>query len=100
MMFEFHSDALAEYQAAARHYAECGNELDLRFISAVERCIDQIQQDPQRYRILEDDVHRCLTRVFPYAILYTVEPDFVLIIAVMHCHREPGYWRRRLKGNP
>jgi hypothetical protein len=37
-----------------------------------------------------------LTRVFPYAVLYTIELDYVLIIAVMHTHREPGYWRRRL----
>jgi toxin ParE1/3/4 len=28
--------------------------------------------------------------------LYTVEPDFVLIVAVMHCSREPGYWKRRV----
>jgi hypothetical protein len=30
------------------------------------------------------------------AVLYSIEPDFVLIIAVMHCHREPGYWQHRL----
>jgi len=23
----------------------------------------------------------------------------VLIVAVMHCHREPGYWRHRVKPN-
>lgn len=34
-------------------------------------------------------------RVFPYAILYSIEADYVLIMAVMHCHREPGYWKNR-----
>jgi hypothetical protein len=28
--------------------------------------------------------------------LYTIENDYVLIIAVMHCHREPGYWHHRV----
>jgi len=45
---------------------------------------------------LEDDVRRCLVRVFPYSILYTVEPDFILIVAVMHGKRQLGYRRYRL----
>ncbi|MEP6707606.1 MAG: hypothetical protein ABJC05_08805, partial [Pyrinomonadaceae bacterium] len=31
-----------------------------------------------------------------YAILYTIEPEFVLIVSVGHCSREPGYWKERL----
>jgi len=38
-----------------------------------------------------------LVRVFPYSVLYTVEREFVLIVAIMHGKREPGYWRHRLK---
>jgi plasmid stabilization system protein ParE len=97
MTFEFHPEALAEYEAAACYYADRQDDLDLRFITVVERAIRQIQESPQKWRLLEDDVRRCLTRTFPYAILYTIEPDYILIIAVMHCHREPGYWRHRLK---
>jgi len=25
---------------------------------------------------------------------YTIEPDYILVIAVMHCHREPGYHKQ------
>ena len=49
-----------------------------------------------RWRAIEEDVRRCLTRVFPYAVLYTIEADFILIVAVMHCSREPGYWKSRV----
>lgn len=38
-------------------------------------------------------MRRCLTRVFPYGVLYSIEEDSVLILAVMHCSREPGYKR-------
>jgi plasmid stabilization system protein ParE len=72
--------------------------LELRFIARVEAAIRQIAEAPDRWVVLEQDVRRCLTKVFPYAVLYTIEQDFVLIIAVMHCHREPGYWRRRIEG--
>ena len=99
MRLEFHPEALAEFEAAAQYYAQCQEGLDLRFISAVESALVQIQESPNRWRVLEDDVRRLLTRIFPYAILYTVEPRYVLIIAVMHCHRKPGYWRHRLEAS-
>jgi plasmid stabilization system protein ParE len=98
MKFNFHPEALAEFQGAGRHYRLNQEGAGLRFVASVEDAIDRILEAPLRWRILEDDVRRCLTRVFPYAVLYTVEPEFVLIIAVMHCHREPGYWRERISG--
>ncbi len=96
MRYEFHPEALAEYNEAARHYSECQEGLEIRFIEAVEHAVGLIREDPQRWRVLEEDVRRCLTRVFPYAILYSIESDYLLIVAVMHCHREPGYWHHRL----
>lgn len=95
MRFEFHPDALAEYEEAARYYASCQDGLGLRFIDAVEHAIQQIADGPERWRVLDGDIRRYLTRVFPYAVLYSIEPENVLIVAVMHCHREPGYWRER-----
>lgn len=99
MRYEFHPEAFEEFSEAAHYYAEHQEGLDLRFVDAVENAIRHILDDPQRWRIFEEDVRRCLTRVFPYAILYTIESEFILIVAVMHCRREPGYWRHRLPAN-
>ena len=96
MKFRFHPEALAEYEDAARYYLECQRGLELRFIECVERAIRQIVQTPERWRIFEADIRRCLTKVFPYAVLYTIENEHILIVAVMHCHREPGDWSRRI----
>ena len=97
MRIEFHPEALAEFQDAAQYYAGCQENLELRFIAAVETVLDRIQQNPERARIFEDDIRRSLTHIFPYAVLYSIEPDYLLIIAVMHCNREPGYWRHRVR---
>jgi hypothetical protein len=70
--------------------------LDLRFIDSIEETIGRILEAPTRWRIIEEDVRRCLTHVFPHGILYTIERDYILILAVMHCSREPGYWRSRM----
>jgi hypothetical protein len=41
-------------------------------------------------------VRRKLLSRFPYAIVFVEGDAFVRIISVMHGHRRPGYWRRRL----
>ena len=96
MKYEFHPEALEEYNEAAHYYARQEAGLDLRFVVCVESAIEAILEDPLRWRQFDEGVRRCLTRVFPYAILYSVEPDFVLILAVAHCSREPGYWKHRI----
>jgi plasmid stabilization system protein ParE len=97
MRYEFHPEALEEYNDAGYYYAAKEPGLDLRFIVAVESAIEKILEDPRRFRRFDEDVRRCLARVFPYAILYTIENDFVLIVAVAHFSREPGYWKRRIE---
>lgn len=77
MRFEFHPEALAEYEDAARYYAGCQFGLELRFIAAVEKVIQQIIEAPDRWPVLEEDIRRCLTRVFPYAVLYSVVNVFL-----------------------
>jgi toxin ParE1/3/4 len=96
MRYELHPEALAEYEEAARYYAGQQAGLDLRFIVAVESAIGVIMEDPLRRRAFDEDVRRSFTRVFPYGILYTIEPEYVLIVAVAHCSREPGYWKHRI----
>jgi len=97
MRCEFHPEALEEYEQAALWYARRDPELASRFVLEVERAIDQILEAPRRGRVIDQDVRRCLTRLFPYGILYTLEPESVLIVAVMHCSREPGYWKSRVE---
>ena len=96
MKWGFHPEAFEEYREAALYYAERDSAVALRFIEAVEAAVRRIVEAPERWRVLDEDVRRCLTHVFPYGVLYTIEPDFVLVVAVMHCSREPGYWKRRV----
>ena len=96
MRFEFHPEALAEYQAASHYYARQQSDLDLRFVASVEDAIRSILKNPLRWRRFNREVRRCLTRTLPHGVLYTVEADFVPIVAPTHCSREPGYWKHRL----
>lgn len=99
MRHEFHPAALTEFEDAARFYADCQVGLEVRFMACVEAALNQISNAPTRSRVFEEDVRRCLVQVFPYAVLYSIESDYVLIIAVMHCSREPGYWQHRIRAS-
>jgi plasmid stabilization system protein ParE len=90
----FDLEALAEHEDAARYYAAQQPGLEFRYIACIEDAIALICEAPERWRIFAGrDVRRALTRVFPYAILYTIDPDHVLIVAVAHYSREPGIGR-------
>ncbi len=95
MRYVFHPEALTEYAEAVQSYAEHRVEVAQAFINAIEDAVYRIKKSPARYIVIDEDVRRCMTRKFPYGILYTIEQDYILILAVMHCSREPGYWKGR-----
>jgi toxin ParE1/3/4 len=98
MRIELHPEARLEFLDAVAHYKSIQPALGERFLEGVNASLESIRENPQLWTEIEQDVRRKLTRVFPYAILYTIEPDKILVVAVMHCHKEPGYWRSRLAG--
>jgi hypothetical protein len=95
MRIEFHAQALAELQGAAEYYESHESGLGARFLDLVDEALERIAQDPLAWQLVDEDVRRCLMRVFPFGILYTIEPEFILIQAVAHLAREPGYWLSR-----
>ncbi|HEY9748888.1 MAG TPA: type II toxin-antitoxin system RelE/ParE family toxin [Allocoleopsis sp.] len=100
MRFVFHPAALTEYSEAVQYYSGRRSELAQAFINAVEDAVYRVRESPTRWQVVDGNIRRCLTRRFPYSILYTIEEDYILILAVMHCNREPGYWKARLNEQP
>ena len=92
----FHAEANEEYVQAAEYYARIDPELGKRFYDQIEGLIHDIRCEPQRFRLFDPPIRRHFSKVFPYAVLYVDQADRVLIIAVMHMKRQPGYWRKRL----
>jgi toxin ParE1/3/4 len=95
MKYVFHPEALTEYSEAVQYYKKQKTELAQAFINAIEDAVYRIRESPTRWAVVDEDIRRCLVKKFPYGILYTIEEDFILILAVMHCSRKPGYWKER-----
>ncbi len=92
----FHPDAEAEFTAAAEFYEAQAPGLGLEFMSRVRHASRTIAAHPQIGRRLSRRLRRFLVHRFPYGLLYQVEQDHVFIVAVMHLHRRPGYWKDRV----
>ncbi len=93
----FHPAALAEYQAAALWYGLDGGR---RFADLVDRSVDEICALPLAWPAWRGraDVRRRVLKRFPFSVLYMAEPAHVLIMAIAHHKRRPGYWVARLRG--
>jgi len=94
---KLHAEAIEEYNQAAKHYAEINPELGKRFYREMDRLIVEILRSPSVYRRVDGPWQRHFSKAFPYAIIYRQEPEYIYIIAIMHMHREPGYWKHRVQ---
>ena len=93
---QFHPEAEQEMVDAAAYYDSQRAGLGKRFLASVQDAVSRIRANPGQYQIVEDDVRRCLTHTFPYGVLFQRRGDQCVVIAVMHLHRDPGYWKQRV----
>ena len=56
MNWDFHPEAVEEYESAALYYAEQDPDLQLRFIESIENTIARILESPDRWRVIDEDV--------------------------------------------
>jgi ParE toxin of type II toxin-antitoxin system, parDE len=95
MDFSFHPEAEEEFVAAVAYYEECEPILGLDFSREVYATIQNALEYPAMWPEIGAEVRRCLVHRFPYGVLYSVEPHGLFILAVMHLHRDPDYWKHR-----
>lgn len=93
----FHPEAEAELLAAARFYETHRLGLGIDYIGEVRRAAATLVAHPGAGHRFSKRLRRIFIRRFPYGLVYRAEPDAILIVAVAHLHRRPGYWRRRLR---
>ena len=70
--------------------------MENRFFTEVENAENEILRHPELWGKSASGYRRKLLHRFPYGIIYhSPDPDLIEVVAVMHLHREPGYWTSR-----
>src|SRR5262245_40360561 len=92
---EYRLDALADIDAAYDWYERQSVGLGERFLGELHNQIGRIQQQPEAYAVLHNQVRAAPMRRFPYVVYYRLDPERILVVAVVHGHRHPRHWKSR-----
>ncbi len=97
----FRAEARVDVAEAFEWYQRARSGLGVEFLEAIEAALDVVALSPLTWPVWpgsspRDDVRHFPLRRFPYAIAYIVSGDVLLVLAVAHNRRRPGFWRDRL----
>jgi plasmid stabilization system protein ParE len=95
LLIVFRDEAQAEFDEAFDWYEQQQTGLGVDFLMCVAEILERIESLPEACEIIFEDVRRAIVRKFPYLILYKVEPDQVVVMAVFHSKRDPQVWQGR-----
>ncbi|BFU90534.1 MAG: hypothetical protein NTAFB01_17210 [Nitrospira sp.] len=88
----YHRLARRELNEAAQYYESESPGLGAALLDEVERCTQAIVNFPEAGSLITKTVRRRLVLRFPYALLYSIKPDKIRVLAVMNLKRRPMYW--------
>jgi plasmid stabilization system protein ParE len=89
-------EATEESRESYRWYAERSIRAATGFVAELDRAVEAISENPERYPTHLHGTRRYLLRRYPYIVVYRVEAVRVVVVAVQHCKRQPGYWAGRI----
>ncbi|MEX2212551.1 MAG: type II toxin-antitoxin system RelE/ParE family toxin [Phycisphaeraceae bacterium] len=66
-----------------------------RFVREFWSTVSQIGDTPTAYSKVSRTARKCNLKHFEYGIIYRVREQTIVVAAVMHLKRRPGYWKHR-----
>ncbi len=96
MTVRFHPGARLELREAVSFYEAERVGLGADFAAEVQGALDFVSRQPHSGAPAEAGTRRKLLRRFPYSVIYLFDRQTLVVVAVMHHRRRPGYWAARL----
>lgn len=102
MNWTFLTDAETEYEDAAVYYETACEGLGQRFLLEADDALRMAAEFPRSGTRVVDapagwEIRRRLLQTFPIEIDYMLHDGVIIVLAVFHASRKPGYWFDRLK---
>jgi plasmid stabilization system protein ParE len=92
---EFLLPAREEVDEAFGWYLTRSTRAASGFLREIERELQLIAASPRIWPQFEAGTRRCPLAKYPYSIIYRESNLGVVVIAVAHDRRRPGYWQQR-----
>ena len=84
-----------EFAEALVWYSQRSLRAATDFDHELNQAIEQISAAPDRFPTFDKRHRFYLLRRFPYFVLYRIEANSILVVAIAHTSRKPDYWRDR-----
>jgi plasmid stabilization system protein ParE len=97
MNIRFLSFADREVEDAVRWYEEQDESLSRLFLDELDRIVRLIRLYPLIATQVEPEIRRFLFAHFPYSLVYGIDHETIVVIAVAHQHQKPRYWADRIE---
>jgi plasmid stabilization system protein ParE len=95
LAIDFLPGARRDFQESFDWYARQNQEAAARFLDAVDMALNKIADDPQRFALIRAHYRECPLIRFPFRIVYRIIGNRILVVAIAHAKRRPGYWKAR-----
>ena len=86
---EVKEEVKQDIATAMKWYADKVENLDNRFLKAVEETLYRIQQNPFAFKKVYKKFRQTAVKKFPYVILYETESENVIIYSVFNTWQHP-----------
>jgi plasmid stabilization system protein ParE len=96
MKVSFLKPAESELDDAFEWYENQARGLGTQFLDDFDRVIRMITAFPGASAEIDQGLRRSLLSRFPYGIIYGIDSETIIVVAVAHLHRKPRYWIDRL----
>jgi toxin ParE2 len=90
------SPAEEEMTEAARFYEQARAGFGDIFLDDIQHAIDAVRERPKLGERIAYGFRRTLARRFPFTVVYAIESDEIVVVAVAHQSRSPDYWKGRM----
>jgi hypothetical protein len=81
-----------ELEEAFDYYEMVRPGLGLDLLVEFRRSLTRIIENPYAWQVFHKADRRALLRRFPYAVVYRVVENEILVVAFWHMKRKAGYW--------
>lgn len=97
VIVEFAQQAIAELEEAFAFYEARSPGLGHDFRTEAQHALSLVAAHPRAWKAVGDGLRQCKLNRFPYALVYGLDEQRIVVIAVANLRRKPRYWRKRWK---
>jgi plasmid stabilization system protein ParE len=94
MRYRFLDQAILELEDAVHHYAAISEKLSLKLRDEGDRALAYLCEFPHAVKPIGRIYRSYKLHRFPYVLVYRIAGAELIIVAVAHTSRKPGYWLR------